>query len=149
MKLKEKKNICCNKHIPKECCNKYIPKGGIIMWSGYIKCIPKGWLLCNGKNGTPDLQDKFVIGCGKNNIGSIGGSSEISLTSENLAPHSHVYNNTREEAIFKLIQGGPTEQKITVIENIITTNITQDGPGNSKPFCILPPYYTVAFIIRI
>ena len=25
------------------------------------KVIPKGWVLCDGKNGTPDLRDKFIL----------------------------------------------------------------------------------------
>lgn len=29
-----------------------------------------GWALCNGSNGTPDLQDKFVIGAGNKSVGS-------------------------------------------------------------------------------
>ena len=37
-----------------------IPSGGIIMWSGSINKIPSGWILCNGQNNTPDLQDKFI-----------------------------------------------------------------------------------------
>ncbi len=42
------------------------PKGGIIMWSGSQEEIPEGWLLCNGKKGTPDLQDRFVVSTGPN-----------------------------------------------------------------------------------
>lgn len=47
-----------------------IPVGGIIMWSGGINSIPKGWTICNGAtvNGitTPNLTDKFVVGVGYN-----------------------------------------------------------------------------------
>ncbi|MCB1097683.1 MAG: hypothetical protein KDN22_19070, partial [Verrucomicrobiae bacterium] len=33
-----------------------VPKGTISAWHpGYN--IPKGWLVCDGKNGTPDIQD--------------------------------------------------------------------------------------------
>ena len=39
-----------------------IPTGGIIMWSGTIANIPTGWALCNGTNGTPNLQDRFIVG---------------------------------------------------------------------------------------
>lgn len=37
-----------------------IPIGTIVMFSG--KEIPQGWLLCDGKNGTPDLRNKFILG---------------------------------------------------------------------------------------
>ena len=36
------------------------PIGAIIMFSG--ETIPDGWLLCNGKNGTPNLIDRFILG---------------------------------------------------------------------------------------
>ena len=39
-----------------------IPIGGIRMWSGAINAIPDGWKLCDGKNNTPDLKDRFVAG---------------------------------------------------------------------------------------
>ena len=36
----------------------YVPQGGIIMWSGAIVDIPTGWALCDGTNGTPNLDRK-------------------------------------------------------------------------------------------
>ncbi len=42
-----------------------IPKGVIVMWSGSADNIPEGWELCNGENGTPDLQDRFLVGAGR------------------------------------------------------------------------------------
>lgn len=36
-----------------------IPKGLISMFSG--TAVPGGWALCDGKNGTPDLIDRFVM----------------------------------------------------------------------------------------
>lgn len=41
-----------------------IPSGSIIMWSGSIGSIPAGYVICDGLNSTPDLQDKFVVGSG-------------------------------------------------------------------------------------
>lgn len=37
-----------------------VPIGTIVIWSGTTDDIPKGWRLCNGEDGTPDLSDKFV-----------------------------------------------------------------------------------------
>lgn len=37
-------------------------RGLICAWSGAIADIPPGWALCDGRNGTPDLRDKFVVG---------------------------------------------------------------------------------------
>ena len=54
-----------------------IPVGGIIIWSGSTGSIPSGWAICNGSNGTPNLQNKFVIGAGSSyNVGATGGSAQ-------------------------------------------------------------------------
>lgn len=37
-----------------------VPIGTIVIWSGTIDDIPKGWHLCDGEDDTPDLRDKFV-----------------------------------------------------------------------------------------
>ena len=39
-----------------------IPKGTIIMWDGDISTIPEGWIICDGKNGTLDIRNRFVMG---------------------------------------------------------------------------------------
>jgi len=52
-----------------------VPRGIITMWSGTIAAIPAGWALCNGLNGTPNLQDRFIVGAGSGyGVGAIGGS---------------------------------------------------------------------------
>ena len=42
--------------------NYFYEIGTIMIYSGELKNIPKGWQICNGENGTPDLTDKFVVG---------------------------------------------------------------------------------------
>ena len=32
-----------------------LPKGVVLMWHGSQRDIPKGWHLCDGAEGTPDL----------------------------------------------------------------------------------------------
>jgi hypothetical protein len=67
-----------------------IPVGGIIMWSGSVASIPSGWTLCNGLNGTPNLQDRFVIAAGSGyNPGDTGGSNDSTLPS-----HSHTFTGS-------------------------------------------------------
>ena len=66
------------------------PSGIITMWSGSISNIPKGWVLCDGQNGTPDLRDRFIVGAGKSyNVGDTGGANSVTLTVDNLPAHSH------------------------------------------------------------
>ncbi|GAH45458.1 unnamed protein product, partial [marine sediment metagenome] len=41
-----------------------IPKHIIAQYHGAIADIPTGWHLCDGTNGTLDLQDKFIVCAG-------------------------------------------------------------------------------------
>ena len=41
-----------------------VPSGCILMWSGAIVNIPTGWVICDGTNSTPNLEDRFVVGAG-------------------------------------------------------------------------------------
>lgn len=38
------------------------PAGIIVMWSGREDEVPDGWVLCDGRDGTPDLRGRFVVG---------------------------------------------------------------------------------------
>jgi len=50
----------------------------------------RGWALCNGLNGTPNLQDRFVMGTTKaSEVGNEGGSNNYILSIDNLPPHTH------------------------------------------------------------
>ena len=76
-----------------------IPAGGIILWSGSTASIPAGWYLCNGANGTPNLQDRFVVGAGSSYaVGGTGGATTASvggttgattLTTAQMPSHNH------------------------------------------------------------
>lgn len=39
-----------------------IPEGTIWPYTGDLAKIPRGWVLCDGTNGTPDLTDRFLEG---------------------------------------------------------------------------------------
>ena len=51
-----------------------VPSGAILVWSGAVSAVPSGYVLCNGQNGTPNLQDSFVVGAGNSfSVSSTGG----------------------------------------------------------------------------
>jgi hypothetical protein len=69
------------------------PKGGIVMWSGSAGTIPLGWALCNGSNGTPNLQDRFIIGAGSTySVGNTGGTPNAIVVS-----HTHTASTSITE----------------------------------------------------
>lgn len=76
----------------------YVPTGAIMMWSGAIANIPAGWALCNGQNGTPDLQGRFIVGAGSvtdtnenyaYQVGDSGGHNKVALTVSQMPRHNH------------------------------------------------------------
>lgn len=67
-----------------------VPPGAILMWSGAVDAIPTGWALCDGRNGTPDLRDRFIVGAGGSyDVGDTGGAESVTLTVAQMPQHSH------------------------------------------------------------
>lgn len=70
-----------------------LPKGSILMWSGDTNTIPSGWAICDGRNGTPDMRDRFARGAWKGNntskVHSKNGLNTILLATRNLPSHNH------------------------------------------------------------
>jgi len=124
--------------------NGTIPVGGIIMWSGSIASIPSGWALCNGQNGTPNLTDKFILAAGSSyQPGNTGGRTQVSLTVDNLPSHTHQIKNTWQDwsaGGWLAGNGG----RIVIGGGSMTTEAT----GGNQAFSIMPPYYSLAYIMR-
>lgn len=128
-----------------------IPVGGIIMWSG--RTVPDGWALCNGSNGTPNLIDKFVFGSTTGECGKTGGNSEIRLTTDQLPSHRHEYfgddqleGRDGETTQVSRGRGGyDADSKKSGDSKVYWSGAT----GGGKPVNILPPYYRLAFIMRM
>ncbi len=113
---------------------KEFKRGMIIMWSGEVSNIPKGWHLCDGLATTPDLQDNFVVGAGVTyDPHDTGGA----------ATHAHDISDHQHD------HGIPAGVSIAAGEDF--HNRTEDGLtslgtiyGNS-----LPPFYALCFIMKV
>jgi microcystin-dependent protein len=144
-------------------------KGMIVAFNG--SSIPEGWALCNGKNGTPDLRDRFIVGSGKKyNIGKKGGANVVKLNRHQMPKHNHgcsignngIHNHEQD--------GGQVERRYgregrgtdwfgkahKQAKNKLTRNA-----GNHKHSCKIhdnggnkahenrPPYYALAWIMKL
>lgn len=150
------------------------PIGGIIMYSGAIADLPSGWAFCNGTNGTPDLRNRFIIGAAADSGGQantlVTGSTTKNGGSANLVVPSHTHTPTvTDPGHFHNTQG--TRQVQAGADNsgplVTETNWGSGGSqyqGQSKTTGIsvaistegssainanLPPYFALAFIMRI
>jgi microcystin-dependent protein len=126
------------------------PIGGIIMYTG--STIPSGWALCDGSNGTPDLRDRFIVGAGNAYAsGAKGGSPTKVLSVDNIPPHNHSFTDNTftpiANNIYNSIFGGSYVGGWT--GNPFTIPGTTANTGGGKEFDILPPYYALAFIMRV
>ena len=103
------------------------------MWVGAIVDIPAGWVLCDGNNGTPNLQNKFVIGAGDAYaVDDAGGA----------ATHTHSFTgdgHTHELVGSGDVNAGGTFSDVT---GSAVANGTTDA-GSS-----LPPYHALAYIMK-
>ncbi|TBR61687.1 hypothetical protein B4U84_13160 [Westiellopsis prolifica IICB1] len=133
--------------------------GMIIMWSGSVDQIPTGWALCDGKNNTPDLSGKFIVGYKKDDtsygkIGNAGGAESVTLTESQIPSHSHSGKTDTQQ--FNLLLGaglgGANSLARVNREGEVgiphSHSFTTDKSGGGKAHENRPPYYTLAYIIK-
>lgn len=67
-----------------------VPQGTILSWFGQLSNIPSGFALCDGKNGTPDLRNRFIVGAGDQyKLSATGGEDKHILTINEMPSHNH------------------------------------------------------------
>ena len=131
-----------------------LPGGVIVMWSGALDKIPAGWALCDGNNGTPDLSNRFVMGIGAEEyLGTTGGSLSHRHKSGN---HSHQIDppatNLRPSyGYYGFRSNGARSRHYTLPERTFKLRPFKSGPAQANPDSVshLPPYYKLAFIIKL
>ena len=68
-----------------------VPSDVIAIWTGNVSSIPSGWVMCDGTNGTPNLNDKFIKGSNANGeVTDTGGA--LTHTHAAGAAHTHTIN---------------------------------------------------------
>ena len=69
-----------------------VPQGTILPWYGKQVDIPDGFALCDGKNGTPDLRNRFIVGAGDTyKLSDIGGKDAVKLEPSQTSSHYHTF----------------------------------------------------------
>ncbi len=151
----------------------HVPRGLISMWSGASNSVPPGWALCDGGNGTPDLRNRFIMGAGLDYaVAAKGGAETVTLVEANMPPHFHAGTTDNGGAhnhnwlgpdpyIAGYQTGGDVfsfdrshaETAKERTQNIAAPDhkhtFTTDTKGSGTAFSKMPPYYALAFIMKL
>lgn len=144
-----------------------IPRGLIAMWNGTQ--VPNGWALCNGQIvddlQTPDLSGKFVVGWQSGNedynlIGNTGGQEKVTLATQEIPSHVHNFADAYFIESHSDLVGANGTQWIG--NNLSGSNKTDRdnsyvclwdhdtrATGGGQPHENRPPYYVLAYIIKL
>ena len=116
-------------------------KNEIRMFAGLETSIPKGWHLCNGENGTPDLRNRFIVGAGDSYVfADEGGENAHTLTVDEMPSHKHSYG----------ISKGWGDLRASSLDlNSTPTEAYSSAVGGDLPHENRPPYFALCFIMRV
>ena len=121
-----------------------MPVGSIIMFNGKAEEIPSGWAICDGKNGTPNLLDRFILA--STYCGGTGGQSQITLSVSQLPPHRH-----RLKKCWYGKSDNADDRQVVRWDDSVSTNdqILTEETGFGLPINIMPPYYRLIYIMKV
>lgn len=144
-------------------------KGGIVAFSGKfdgVNPIPTGgsigdknWRICDGGDGTPDLRNRFIMGCNRTTeIGNKGGSNKMTgetgpctLTIAQMPSHQHP-NRARGNHYgsgYKIGNGTDGEQVVGTLDILAAGGNSPHTHPLSASADNRPAYYTLAYIIKV
>jgi microcystin-dependent protein len=153
-----------------------IPTGVIVAWNGSVTSIPAGWALCNGQTVTssagtplitPDLRGRFILGVNSTQytdtngqvitartVGTTGGKEQHILGLDEMPWHKHKTaprvnktcscgNDICECGV------GPWSGYDWSVDSTGAGRIAMEAAGASKPHENMPPFYVLAYIIKL
>lgn len=132
-----------------------VPAGVINMWAGTVP--PAGWALCDGGGSParPDLRGRFIVGYDATDadynaigVGADLGRKQIALTALQMAPHAHSMNGSRT----KRGEGSAPNDAVVAPGGASfggSFSLNTGSQGNGDPHENRPPYYTLAYIIKL
>ena len=144
----------------------YLPTGSIIAYNKTV--APKGWALCDGKNGTPDLRGRFIYGAGSSGyeLNKRGGETSHKLTVDEIPSHNHTMNETGNHNHQSTLQkwyrsfkgdSGGGHPLVADSGSGYNPNTTSSGnhkhtinnTGGNKAHNNMPPFYVLSYIMKL
>jgi hypothetical protein len=107
--------------------------GSIVLWSSIS--IPRGWAVCDGQNGTPDLRARFVR---MDDLDyAVGGKNSITLLGDVLLTHEHEYTASLAPLPHEHAGTAVTEELVLIHEHAASASGTR-LPDLSIPGAHMP-----------
>jgi len=143
-----------------------VPVGGIIMWTKSSLPDDEHWAVCDGKNGTPDLSGRFIVGVGQSSAGGTkydygnqGGEEKHKLDETEMPSHKHKYvMDDKPHKAETSIEGAEYVKDISGQDLSdghgdngaqYLTGAAGGSNGNTVAHENRPPYYALYYIMRI
>jgi microcystin-dependent protein len=148
-----------------------------LIWSGSVATIPNGFVLCNGLNGTPNLSGRFILGTSTSHtIGQMGGEEQHILTVAEMPSHNHSgWTDVQGNHTHPVNTGGaslPADPFYFIkrsgynagdgysygdsslgpaigYSGAHSHTVYTNNTGNGLAHNILPPYYSLAYIMKL
>jgi hypothetical protein len=115
-----------------------IPRGTIIAWYS-SEDVPFGWAVCDGRQGTPDLRNRFLIGAeNKSALGTRSGSES----------HDHNFSVDTTSGSPLHTSHGPDKPNQEEFGSVIHTHRVAYR-GQTKVANNVPPNVAVLFIMKL
>ena len=142
----------------------YLPTGSIIAFKGTT--APKGWVVCDGRNGTPNLKGRFIYGYdATKGLGSVGGAATVRLTAAQMPSHTHYissagshhhnFGTRNDDFNFRGCPGGPSFGQGDCGFKSWNTNSTgahrhnMNATGGNQAHNNMPPYCVLLYIMKL
>ncbi len=143
-----------------------VNKGFINTWTGTIANIPRGWAICDGNVGTPNLLDKFVrcVPNSSTDPGDTGGTTTHVLVEAELAAHNHSFSEGAHlhtnTTVFRGTQnngdGSPDAVRILggsadagLQSPSISTGASFNDSGSDTAHENEPAHFEIAYIMKV
>lgn len=110
----------------------------------------------------PDLRSRFVVGFDNaeedyNDIGKKGGAKQKNITEDQMPDHYHIYSDDTNAMGSFILDGKSFPSKVEGINNQESsaksggsgTLYRSTSAGKGEAFDVRPPYYVLAFVIRV
>lgn len=130
--------------------------------------VNREWHLCDGTNGTPDLRNRFIYGGTGTNNGATGGEANHTLKEAELPKITgdaqfRLFNGTGN-IVSNLNDKGEDAGAFSLVQNMGSkwSDTMQIGPsatrntdvlhlafGGNQPHNNMPPYYVLAWIMKL